>query len=72
MTKNLREGVRRATTTLLEKPGLRPDLTRRETEQIFHVAMAWQTYRTLNTLGLSPRATQAWIADYYHRMLLDI
>lgn len=43
MTKNFREGVPWATTTLLEKPGLRPGLTRRETEQIFHVAMAWQT-----------------------------
>lgn len=71
MTKNFRAGVRWAAEQLLDKPGVRPSLSRRDAEQIFHVAMAWSTYRALNsTLGLTPTAVETWIADYYTRMFL--
>lgn len=71
MTKNFRGCVRWAAEQLLDKPGLRPGLTRSDAEEIFHVAMAWSTYRTLNSaLGLSHTPVETWIAEYYARMLL--
>ncbi|MCW3017037.1 MAG: TetR family transcriptional regulator [Solirubrobacterales bacterium] len=57
--------------TLLRKPGARTDLTRREVEVTFLTVTDWNTYRTLTTKGnMSPEEVQAWVARYYHRMLL--
>lgn len=72
MTTNLRHGVRWAAATLLEKPGVRPDLTELEAEEIFHIARIWSTYRSLTrTRRLSADAAEAWIGKYYQRMLLS-
>jgi AcrR family transcriptional regulator len=56
---------------VLQKPGIRADLTLREAEETFLTTMDWNTYRTLTTKGgMSPEEVQAWVARYYRRMLL--
>jgi AcrR family transcriptional regulator len=72
MNHNRRFGARWAAETLLQKPGVRPDLTLEEAEQIFVIAIDWGTYRTLSgELGLSREQVQEWIRRYYQRMLLS-
>jgi AcrR family transcriptional regulator len=71
MTQNLRFGVSTAAETLLQKPGVRADLTRQDAEDVFLIAMHWSTYRTLTGIGeLRPEAIERWIRRYYERMLL--
>ncbi len=71
MTHNLRFGVNMTAETLLQKPGIRADLTRQDAEEILLIAMHWSTYRTLTGMGeLRPEAVQRWIRRYYQRMLL--
>ena len=71
MTHNLRFGVSTAAETLLQKPGVRADLTRQDAEDVLLVAMHWSTYRTLTGMGeLRPEAIERWIRRYYERMLL--
>jgi AcrR family transcriptional regulator len=71
MTHNLRFGVSTAAETLLQKPGVRADLTRQEAEDVLLIAMHWSTYRTLTGMGeLRPEAIERWIRRYYERMLL--
>jgi AcrR family transcriptional regulator len=71
MTHNLRFGVSTAAETLLQKPGVRADLTRQDAEEVLLIAMHWSTYRTLTGIGeLTPEAIQRWIRRYYQRMLL--
>jgi AcrR family transcriptional regulator len=66
-----RFGAHWSAEVLLQKPGVRPDLTLREAEETFVVASDWHTYRTLTTrAGLTPDEVQAWITNYYRRMLL--
>jgi hypothetical protein len=56
---------------LLRKPGVRADLTLREAEETFLIAIDWNTYRTLTTKGdMGPKEVQAWATRYYRRMLL--
>ena len=70
MTNNLRFGVSTAAETLLQKPGVRADLTRQDAEDVLLIAMHWSTYRTLTGLGeLRPEAIERWIRRYYQRML---
>jgi AcrR family transcriptional regulator len=64
-------GVRWSADVLLQKPGVRADLTRREAEATFLIAIDWNTYLTLTTKGgMSPEEVQEWVTRYYHRMLL--
>jgi AcrR family transcriptional regulator len=71
MTHNLLFGVRMAAEILLEKPGLRPGLSREEVEESLLVAMSWHTYRALADLrGLTPEGFEDWMRRYYRRMFL--
>ena len=71
MTHNRRFGARWAAETLLQKPGVRPELTLEEAQRIFVIAIDWGTYRTLtDELGLTREQVQEWIRHYYQRMLL--
>jgi AcrR family transcriptional regulator len=70
MNGNRRTGVRWATRTLLAKPGM-GHLRPREVEPIFLVAFDWGTYRVLTGVGgLGAARFEAWLKDYYRRMLL--
>ena len=63
--------VRWSAEVLLAKPGVRADLTAREAEETFLVAMDWNTYRTLVTKrGMTLDEVHAWTTRYYRRMLL--
>jgi AcrR family transcriptional regulator len=65
-----RFGTRWLAETLLQKPGIRPDLTLRQAEETF-LMPDWNTHRTLTTIGaLTPEEVRAWTARYYRRMLL--
>jgi len=63
--------IRWAAEPLLQKPGVRPELTLEEAQRIFVIAIDWGTYRTLtDELGLTRQQVQEWIRHYYQRMLL--
>lgn len=63
--------IRRWAEILLEKPGVRADLTLREAEQTLLLACHWNTYRTLTMMGgMRPEEFQAWAQYYWRRMLL--
>ena len=71
LTEVLLFGAHWSAEILLRKPGVRADLTLREAEETFLVAIDWNTYRTLTTRGnMAPEEVQAWAAGYYRRMLL--
>jgi AcrR family transcriptional regulator len=56
---------------LLQKPGVRADLTLREAEETLLTATDWNTYRTLTAKGdMTPEEVQAWVTRYCRRMLL--
>jgi AcrR family transcriptional regulator len=64
-------GARWLAEILLRKPGVRADLTLREAEETFLVAIDWNTYRTLTTKGgMRSEDVEAWVMRYYRRMLL--
>jgi hypothetical protein len=64
-------GVRWSAEVLLGKPGVRADLTLREAEATFQIAIDWNTYLTLTTKGdVSRKEVQEWVTRYYRRMLL--
>jgi len=64
-------GARWSAEVLLRKPGVRADLTLREAEATFLIAIDWNTYLTLSTRGdMSPEEVQEWVTRYYRRMLL--
>jgi AcrR family transcriptional regulator len=63
--------LRWAAEVLLQKPGVRADLTLREAEETLLAGTDWNTYRTLTTKGdMTPEEFQAWVTRYCHRMLL--
>jgi AcrR family transcriptional regulator len=71
MTEVILFGARWLAEVLLRKPGVRADLTLREAEETFLIAIDWNTYRTLTTKGdMRPEDVQPWAARYYRRMLL--
>jgi AcrR family transcriptional regulator len=71
MTNNRRTGARRAATTLLGKPGLPPHVGRDYAEEVFWLAIDPGTYRSLTLgRGLSRAGFEAWIENYYDKMLL--
>jgi hypothetical protein len=56
---------------LLAKPGLPPHVTQAYAEEVFWVAIDPGTYRSLTLgRGLSPAGFEAWIENYYDKMLL--
>jgi AcrR family transcriptional regulator len=64
-------GLRWVAEVLLQKPGVRSDLTQREAEETLLVGTDWNTYRTLTTRGdMTPEEFQAWVTRYCGRMLL--
>jgi AcrR family transcriptional regulator len=64
-------GARWLAAVLLRKPGVRADLTLREAEETFLIAIDWNTYRALTAKGdMGPQEVQAWVTRYYRRMLL--
>jgi AcrR family transcriptional regulator len=66
-----RYGLRWTAEVLVQKPGVRADLTAREAEQTILAGVDWNTYRTLTMkLGLTPEGVEAWTMNYYRRMLL--
>jgi AcrR family transcriptional regulator len=71
VTEALRFAVRWSAEVLLQKPGVRADLTLREAEEIFLIANDWSTYRTLTTKGgLNAEDAKAWVLRCVRRMLL--
>ena len=72
MTHNRRFGARWAAETLLQKPGVRSDLTLEQAQRTFTIAIDWATYRTLHSeLGLSHDQLHEWMRSYYQRMFLS-
>jgi AcrR family transcriptional regulator len=72
MTHNRRFGARWAAETLLQKPGVRSDLTLEQAQRTFTIAIDWATYRTLHLeLGLSHNQLHEWMRSYYQRMFLS-
>lgn len=70
MTDNRRFAVGWATTTLLAKPDAPGDLERDDVEDVFWLALDWNTYRTLTRgRGLQPNEFEVWLRRYYRRML---
>jgi TetR/AcrR family transcriptional regulator, regulator of autoinduction and epiphytic fitness len=70
MNDNRAFGVRWATTTLLTKPRTR-HLAAVDVERTFWVALDWATYRVLTEqAGLTADEFEAWVANYYRKMLL--
>jgi AcrR family transcriptional regulator len=64
-------GIRWGAEILLQKPGVRADLTLREAEDTLLIAADWNTHRTLTTYGgMTPEEVVAWLTRYYRRMLL--
>jgi hypothetical protein len=64
-------GLHWAAEVLLQKPGVRADLTLREAEETLLAGTDWNTYRTLTTKGgMTSEDFQAWVTRYCHRMLL--
>ena len=71
LTESWRFGARWSAQVLLQKPGVRADLTAREAEATFLIAIDWSTYLALTTKGdMSPAEAQEWVTRYYRRMLL--
>jgi AcrR family transcriptional regulator len=71
VTESWRFGARWSADVLLRKPGVRANLTTREAEATFQIAIDWNTYLTLTTKSdLSPEKAQEWVTGYYRRMLL--
>src|ERR1700704_695946 len=71
MTHNRRFGARWAAETLLQKPGVRSDLTLEQAQRTFTIGIDWATYRTLHVeLGLSHNQLHEWMRSYYQRMFL--
>jgi AcrR family transcriptional regulator len=63
--------IRWSAEVLLQKPGVRADLTVSEAEETILAASDWNTYRTLTTKGdMTPEDAQAWVMRYFRRMLL--
>jgi AcrR family transcriptional regulator len=66
-----RYGLHWTAEVLLQKPGVRADLTVREAEESILTALDWNTYRTLTMkVGLTPEGVHEWTMRYFRRMLL--
>lgn len=71
MNRNRSYAVHWATALLLDKPGRRPGLRRRDTECAFWVALDWGTYRTLTQhASLTAGEYERWLRSYYRLVFL--
>jgi AcrR family transcriptional regulator len=71
MTGNRRTSAHWAADTLLAKPGVPLHVGQRYAEEVFWIAIDPGTYRSLTLgRGLSPDGFEAWIHNFYERMLL--
>lgn len=71
MTENRRAGAHGAAVGLLAKPGLPPHVTQRYAEEVFWIAIDPGTYRSLTLgRGFSTDDFEAWIRNFYQKMLL--
>jgi AcrR family transcriptional regulator len=71
MTDNRRTGAHWTAVGLLGKPGLPPHVTQRYAEEVFYIAIDPGTYRSLTLgRGFSPDDFEAWIRNFYQKMLL--
>jgi AcrR family transcriptional regulator len=71
MAENRRTGSHWAAAGLLAKPGLAPHVTQPYAEEVFWVAIDPGTYRSLTLgRGFSPDDFEAWIRNFYEKMLL--
>ena len=72
MNRNRAAAIRRATETLLSKPGRKRGLRRRDVEAAFWVALDWATYRTLTEQArLTPAEYEGWLRSYYRATFLE-
>lgn len=63
--------LRRWAEILLQKPGVRADLTLSKAEQTLLVTSDWNLYRALiRKGGMTPDDVKAWASEYHRRMLL--
>lgn len=70
MTDNRRVGVGWATETLLAKHDAPPHLGRDYVENVFWIALDWNTYRTMTRdRGFLADEFEAWLRSYYRGML---
>jgi AcrR family transcriptional regulator len=71
MNRNRTYAVQRATDVLLQKPGRKRGLRRKDVEASFWVALDWATYRTLTEQAhLTPAQYEDWLRRYYRAMFL--
>jgi AcrR family transcriptional regulator len=71
MSDNRRTGARSVAAALLAKPGLAPHVSQGYAEDVFWLAIDPGTYRSLTLgRGLNPAGFEAWIGDFYEKMLL--
>jgi AcrR family transcriptional regulator len=72
MNRNRTDAVQRATETLLQKPGRKRGLRRKDVQASFWIALDWATYRTLTEQAhLTPGEYEAWLRRYYKETFLD-
>jgi AcrR family transcriptional regulator len=72
MNRNRTAAIRRATETLLQKPGRRRGLRRHDVRASFWIALDWGTYRTLTEQAhLTPDQYEAWLRRYYEAAFLE-
>jgi len=70
MNDNRRYAVRWAARTVSDKPGFNRELSRREVDAIFWIAIGWETYRLLvEQMGLTSRGFERWLRSHYRQLL---
>jgi len=71
MSDNRRFGVTWVASILLSKPGVPSHVGQRDAEEVFWLAIDPATYRSLtHGRGFSPDGFEAWIRNFYYKMLL--
>jgi AcrR family transcriptional regulator len=72
MNSNRAAAIEWATETLLQLPGRRRGLRRKDVRAFFWVALDWATYRTLTEQArLTPGRYEAWLRRYYAANFLE-
>lgn len=70
MNDNRRYAVRWAARTVSVKPGFNRELSRRDVETVFWIALGWETYRLLiEHVGLTSRGFERWLRSHYRQLL---